>query len=240
MTNKLFILLLASAFLGCQNTQQEPTAEHPSDVLKINQQNNLLNLLGSGQTDGFQWMNEPSAVQFAEGAVKVTVAAKTDFFNNPENGEVSASAPFLYREADGDFVATALVKPDFADMWNACALMVHLDSMHWIKFAFENSDATGKSIVSVVTRSVSDDANGVVLNDAEAVWLRIIRKGNNFAMHWSLDGKEFKMTRLAQMPESNLVKIGLEAQCPAGKGATHDWLFFSLEEKTVEDMRKGI
>lgn len=64
----------------------------------------------------------------------------------------------------GDFVATALVQPDFSSQWNAVALMVHIDDKNWIKFAFENSDATGPSIVSVVTKEVSDDANGMVIS----------------------------------------------------------------------------
>ena len=116
--------------------------------------------------------------------------------------------------------------------------MVHIDPLNWIKFAFENSDATGKSIVSVVTRGVSDDANGVIIEEDE-IWLKIIKKDNLYSMHWSKDGQTFKMARLSRMPAAPTVKIGLEVQCPAGQGAQHELLYFSLEEKTVKDLRKG-
>jgi regulation of enolase protein 1 (concanavalin A-like superfamily) len=146
----------------------------------------------------------------------------------------------LFKNVSGDFVATTLAKPDFSDMWNASALMVHIDSINWIKFAFENSDATGKSIVSVVTKGISDDSNGVILNDQNSIWLRIIRKADIYALHWSKDGKDFKMARLSTLPKSDSVKIGMEAQCPIGKPAMHEFLFFSIEERTVENLRTGI
>ncbi len=171
--------------------------------------------------------------------MSVTAPAKSDFFINPENAEVSASAPLFYQEIEGDFVATALVRPDFRDQWNAGALMVHIDEANWIKFAFERSDATGKSIVSVVTRGVSDDANGARLEAFDKVWLRLIRKGNNFAMHWSSDGETYVMARLAQMADAQRVKVGLEAQSPVGQAVTHEFLYFNIEEKTVQDLRAG-
>ena len=163
----------------------------------------------------------------------------SEYFNNPENLEVAGSAPFYYKTIEGDFVASVLVEPDFSDLWNAGALMVHIDSARWIKFAFENSDATGKSIVSVVTQGASDDANGVVLNGFEKIWLRVVRIDNNYSMHWSTDGSNYTMTRLTHIPFDGAVKVGMEAQCPAGGVATHRFHHFSIESKTVENLREG-
>ncbi len=207
-------------------------------MTKVPASNQLQNLT-EDELGAFQWLNKPVAVEFSEGTMSVTAPEKSDFFINPENDEVSASAPLFYKEIEGDFVATALVKPDFRDQWNAGALMVHIDDVNWIKFAFESSDATGKSIVSVVTRGVSDDANGVRLEAFDKVWLRLIRKGNNFAMHWSSDGETYVMARLAQMADAQRVKVGLEAQSPVGPAVTHEFLYFSIEEKTVQDLRAG-
>ncbi|NNJ83224.1 MAG: DUF1349 domain-containing protein [Flavobacteriaceae bacterium] len=189
--------------------------------------------------DGLIWMNEPRSYSLADGILKVVAEKGTDYFNNPEDGSVNGTAPFLYRKIDSNFVATTLVRPDFGDQWNAVSLMMIIDEKHWIKFAFENSDATGKSIVTVVTREVSDDANGVVLNHTDTVWLRMIRKGDIYSMLWSLDGEDFKMARLAKMPKAGSVMIGVEAQCPVGEEAVHDILRFEVEERTVADLRKG-
>jgi uncharacterized protein len=187
----------------------------------------------------FAWMNTPPDFELSDGMLRITAPPKCDFFINPVDGSVVASAPLYYREVHGDFVATALVRPDFSSVWNAAALMVHADSAHWIKLAFEHSDATGKSIVTVITRGNSDDANGAVLNDLERVWLRIIRKGDVYALHWSADGREYKMARLSALHPARTVRIGMEAQCPVGPAAQHTFLHFSIEQRTVQDLRKG-
>ncbi|MGI9530511.1 DUF1349 domain-containing protein [Lutimonas sp.] len=187
---------------------------------------------------GFVWMHEPASFNIQDNVLQIEVGAKTDFFNDPGTGAITGTAPFLYKEQSGDFVATALVKPDFKDMWNAVSIMIYLNEKNWIKFAFENSDATGKGIVTVVTRDVSDDANGVILTNEDMIWLKIARKDNLYAMHWSTDGVDYKMARLAAMAPVDTVKVGIEAQCPAGEEALHEVLYFSLEKESVADLRK--
>ena len=41
------------------------------------------------------------------------------------------------------------------------------------------------------------------------------------------------------MPNTERVRIGIEAQSPVGEPVTHEIKFFGIERKTVEDMRKG-
>ena len=200
---------------------------------------NLLSELSPQDLGTFNWLNTPEIFKIKDGTLTIETAKGSDFFNNPEDGQLTGNAPFLFREMEGDFVAKALVTPDFSSQWNAIALMVYLDSDHWIKFAFENSDATGPSIVTVVTKELSDDANGVMLTDTKAVWLKLIRKGNNYAMLWSKNDSDYKMARLTTLPKTPSIKIGIEAQCPVGPTATHKISYFGLAKKTVKDMRKG-
>ncbi len=238
--NSCLFVLLSLIACGSSDSSAAKAINGPSAIPPmIHQESNLLASMNERDLKGFQWMNPPQSVSFKEASMHITASGKTDFFNPPEGSKITATAPFLYREIEGDFVATALVRPNFTDVWNACALMVYLDSLHWIKFAFENADATGKSIVSVVTKEVSDDANGVMLNEADTVWLKLIRKGAIYAMHWSSDGEKYYMARLSAMPDHAVVKVGMEAQCPSGKAAMHEFLYFSLEQKTVKDMRRG-
>ncbi len=186
---------------------------------------------------GMTWMNKPQSFAIENGALTIPADKETDFFNNPEDSSVIGTAPYLYQKVEGDFVARALVEPDFSSQWNAVALMVYIDSLNWIKFAFENSDATGPSIVTVVTKGTSDDANGVILDNESKVWLAIARKGNIYSMHWSVDGRDFKMARLTSMTDQQVVSIGVEAQCPVGPSATHRIHYFDIEKRTVENLR---
>jgi regulation of enolase protein 1 (concanavalin A-like superfamily) len=201
---------------------------------------NLLEQIKKEDLKGFLWMNPPKEFDIKDDQLQVLTSGNTDFFIDPENNKSTASAHFLFKEVKGDFITTLQVKPNFKDQWNACAILMIIDETHWIKLAFENSDATGKSIVTVVTRGISDDANGAVLNEFDTVWLKMIRKGKLFAMHWSTNGKDYYMARLAAMPDSEVVKIGLEAQSPIGTAVLHEFKFLSIEQKTVEDLRKGI
>lgn len=200
---------------------------------------NLLSGLSSNDTGELNWMNRPTTFTFEKGSLNAVALKGTDFFNNPEDSTITGTAPFLYKSAQGDFVARALVKPDMTSMWNAVALMVYIDDRHWIKFAFENSDATGPSIVTVITKDVSDDANGAVLSGQEEVWLKLVRKNNSYSMLWSMDGKNYKMARLGTLPATDAVKIGIEVQCPVGEAASHEITYFGIENRTVEDLRKG-
>ena len=232
--NFVLTLVILTFIFACPTIKEQSTSQ-PFAM----DNSNLSGLWTKEQMDAMQWLNQPAQFDISDNVLQIITAKGTDYFNNPEDSSITATAPFLHTDIQGDFVAKALVQPDFSSMWNAVCLMVYIDSLHWIKFAFENSDATGPSVVSVVTRNVSDDSNGAILNDHESIWLKLIRKGDVYSMLWSSDDVEYKMARLSRMPPATKVKIGIEAQCPVGTSASHQVLSFSVVNKTVDDLRKG-
>lgn len=229
-----FLLILS----GCNRIERSIDSNDTKNE-KLDQQFNLFAKMSVVDLKGFRWMNQPQDFKIENNSLKVIPSANSDFFNDPVTGTIHTTAPFLHKDVKGDFVATILAKPNFTSVWNGVALLLYIDDNYWAKFCFENSDATGPSPVSVVTRQVSDDANGVILKNQESLWLKLIRKDDLYAMHWSADGKNYKMTRLFKMPHHETVKIGIEAQCPVGKGVMHEIKYFSLVQRTVADVRKG-
>ena len=171
----LLVFLFILVFLSCRNRSTSPYENVMKDQYH---QENLLATVNSDNPDGLKWLNEPEEYSFENNSLIITAGPESDFFNDPSARTINANAPFLFMEQSGDFVATALLKPDFSDMWNAMSIMMHINNRNWIKFAFERSDATGKSIVTVVTREVSDDANGVILEEVDSVWLKLARKND--------------------------------------------------------------
>ena len=234
--NIRFLIILVLIQMSCNNSENQSSLK---GIEIVNMENNKLANITMRNLGDFKWLNEPKSFQIENGTLKVVVKKETDFFNNPVDMKKTSTAPLLFKEINGDFVAKALVRPDFTSLWNAVALMVHIDDDNWIKFAFENSDATGKSIVTVVTKNVSDDANGVTLNNQDQIWLKLVRKDNIYSMLWSMNGKDFKMARLSAMPKVDSVKIGIEFQSPVGESATHVIDYFEIEKTTVKDLRKG-
>ena len=191
----------------------------------------------------WKWLNESRMIA-ENGEIAIAAPGETDWFNNPvpEDGKLTepvANAPFFYTEVKGDFVFRAKVRPNHRYVYDACALMVIQDEMMWAKAAFEQSDFGTKAAVCVVTNQVSDDANGCNI-DQDEVWLQIVRVGDVFCTHYSLDGERFDMVRLFYLPVGESVKVGLEAQSPAGEGGLRFFSEVTLEHRTVENLRKGI
>lgn len=191
----------------------------------------------------WKWLNESQIIHEGDEVV-IYAPAKTDWFNNPvpENGQLSApvaNAPFFYTEVTGDFVFRAKVRPNFKSVYDACALMVIQDEKLWTKAAFEKSDFGTTAAVCVVTNGVSDDANGCNIAQDE-VWLQIVRVGDVFCTHYSLDGERFDMVRLFHLPVEKTVKVGIEAQSPAGDGGLRFYSEISLENRTVRNLRAGV
>jgi len=192
----------------------------------------------------FAWMNE-SSYQVDENRLTISATPKSDFFCNTgvisEEGITPASlsnAPFLFKEVFGDFVMRVRVSHKFQDIYDAATIMVMKDLSVWAKACFEKTDFDTRAVVSVVTNNCSDDANGCNVN-TDWVWLQVARVGNAFAFHYSLDGERFDMMRFFSLPAGESVKVGLLAQAPLGQGGERFFASFSLEERTVKNIREG-
>ena len=224
-------MTISICFLSCKETKTEESAA------PIVAESASCSPFSAAQLKNFNWVNDPKVFSIASEGLLVEAEEGTDYFNNPEDGSVTGTAPLLYQNLSGDFIATAVVKPDFNAQWNAVSLMAHIDETNWIKFAFESSDATGPSVVTVVTKGVSDDANGVVIENTDTLWLSLVKKDSIYAMHWSANGKDFKMARLTTMPATDSLKVGVEFQSPVGEKALHLLKCYQVEFKTVENLR---
>ena len=160
----------------------------------------------------WKWLCESQMIR-SDNEVVIYAPGHTDWFNNPVpvDGKLSApvaNAPFFYTEVKGDFVFRAKVRPNFKYTYDACALMVIKDEQVWCKAAFEKSDFGTTAAVCVVTNGVSDDANGCNIAQDE-VWLQIVRVGDVFCTHYSLDGVKYDMVRLFHLPVEETVMVGI-------------------------------
>ena len=174
-----------------------------------------------------------------EGGIRVTVPAKADYFRDPAGVNVNDNAPFLSMSVTGDFVARAHIRPTFASTYDSGVIMARHDAQNWAKVCFEKTDFGTTAAVSVVTRGLSDDANGADLAVPD-VWLQMVRSGNVFAVHYALDGMKWRMVRIFNLDVPPAVRVGIVAQCPVGPGTTIDFLSFSIEQRAIQNARAGI
>lgn len=185
------------------------------------------------------WYPQPPAWEpLPGGGIRVTAPAKADYFRDPAGVVMKDDAPFLSLEVTGSFVARARVRPTFASTYDSGVLMARHDEQNWAKLCFEKTDFGTTAAVSVVTRGLSDDANGVDLNVPD-LWLQIARLENVFALHYSLDGSQFRMVRIFSMPVPASIRVGIVAQCPVGPGTMVDFDHFSIEQREIQNLRAG-
>ncbi|MBL7199769.1 MAG: DUF1349 domain-containing protein [Anaerolineae bacterium] len=200
----------------------------------------LLQDISPTRTGSLTWTHAPPRWEpLPGGGVRVSAPAKSDYFQDPRGTHPTDSAPFLWLLVEGDFVAQARVRPTFSSTYDAGCLMVRHDETHWAKICFEGTDLGTHAVVSVVTNGLSDDANGPDL-EVDEVWLQIARKGDLFGLHYALDGKSWRMVRYCALPVPDQIKVGLVAQSPVGPGTTVDFCRFTVESRSVENLRAGV
>lgn len=200
---------------------------------------NLLRSISNSSIGTFKWVNEAPYEKIDEDTLLITAPGDTDVFTDPVGVNIKANAPYLYQEVEGDFRMTAHVGHEFKSTWDAAVLMIWDDQEKNAKLCFEKSDFGTKAIVSVVTNGVSDDANGVNYN-WNNVWLQVTRQGNIFALHYGPDGKNWNMVRLFRLDANKTIKIGMEAQCPAGEESKIYFYHFNIDNTPVQDLRAGV
>jgi regulation of enolase protein 1 (concanavalin A-like superfamily) len=183
----------------------------------------------------------PPASAAGDGHATLTVGAgpRTDMFADPGGGEPVLTAPRLLGvPPDGDFQLSAQVRVGFAGSFDAGTLLVWIDEEHWAKLCFEFSPQGQPMVVSVVTRGVSDDANGFTV-DGDTMWLRVSRLGGAWAFHGSTDGTMWHFVRFFALPSAGPVRVGFEAQSPVGDGCLVRFERIRFSAERLADLRGG-
>jgi uncharacterized protein len=187
----------------------------------------------------YRWLGSPCEADLGEDRVTLAAAARTDLFVDPRGERPPVlSAPALVTPLGGDFVLGARVEVDFAGSFDAGGLIVHAQEGLWAKLCFECTPRLEPTVVSVVTRGVSDDCTSFPI-DAGHMWLRIARTGPALAFHASPDGTRWHLVRHFALDGRDVLDAGFLAQSPVGEGCTARLTAIRLERRTLGDLRGG-
>lgn len=174
----------------------------------------LLSLPGESR-----WVTEPVAWRVdADDSLTITAGGRTDWFVDPAGAAAIDNAPrTLFTPPDRTFLLSAKVRVAFAATFDAGVLLVYARDDLWAKLCFEYSPQRQPMVVSVVTRDVSDDCNGPVIDGPE-VYLRVARTARAFVFHYSRDGVSWHLVRHFGLEAVDSVQVGVAAQSPTGQG----------------------
>src|SRR5712672_644735 len=132
------------------------------------------------------WQNSPRAWKIdSENVLTISSNPKTDWFVDPFDGTVAKTAPILLFTPGPDYVLSARVTVQFTTKWDAGALMLWGDDHHWAKLSYEFSPDQKPTLVTVVTRGLSDDCNSLSLT-GDPVNLRIAKSGNTYVFYFAI------------------------------------------------------
>lgn len=184
------------------------------------------------------WQNKPLSSQLDDkNVLTISAGPKTDWFVDPFDGTVAKNAPILLVAPTSDYVLSAQVAVKFATKWDAGALMLWGDDHHWAKLSYELSPAGVPTLVTVVTRGLSDDCNSKELRQ-DSVYLRIAKSGKTYVFYFSPDGGEWQILRTFSMDTDLPIRVGFEAQSPAGSGAFATFSSISYDPHRIGNIYK--
>ena len=191
-----------------------------------------------GLPGALNWQNTPHSWNIdSKNVLTISSKLKTDWFVDPFDGTVANSAPILLFTPGSDYVLSARVTVKFASKWDAGALMVMGDDHHWAKLSFEFSPDGKPTLVTVVTRGLSDDCNSMNLAK-DSVYLRIAKSGRTYVFYFSRDGQNWQILRTFSLDTELPVRVGFESQSPAGPGAVAEFSTITYIPHRIGDIYK--
>jgi regulation of enolase protein 1 (concanavalin A-like superfamily) len=184
------------------------------------------------------WRNQPAKWKVNDGALIIQSAAKTNWYAAPTGDQQVAATPLLLFPAPKDFWFSAKVTVGFQSTFDAGALVVYADEQNWVKFAFESQDGKTGTIVSVVTREISDDNTGAPI-EGNSVYLKVSKTGQAIFLFYSTDGKNWKVTRAFDLGTEKPLQFGFSSQSPNGTGATATFSEIRYKAETLKPWSSG-
>ena len=193
----------------------------------------------NGLPSDLKWQNAPLGWHVEHGSeLTIHSGKQTDWFVDPFDGTIHNTAPMLLFVPGDDYVFNAKVRVGFNAKWDAGALMVWADEHHWAKLSFELSPDKQPTMVTVVTRGLSDDCNSIPIS-GNIVYLQIAKSGPAYAFYSSSDGKSWQVLRVFSLGEGVRPRVGFESQSPVGDGTEVIFSGIHYSPKKIADLYKS-
>ena len=155
----------------------------------------------------FQWYNEPENVRFSEKGMQVLAKGKTDFWQAQHHNFSLDNGHFFYCNKMGDFGFK--LKLVISDILGQSGLMIRINNLNWAKIGIISENKLQPCIGAVVTQRGHSDWSQIKLEAVpEEIWFKVLKKGNDYILFYSLDGEIYTKIRQFylenEMPETKV------------------------------------
>jgi regulation of enolase protein 1 (concanavalin A-like superfamily) len=184
------------------------------------------------------WLNQPQSWDLSpEGLLTITAPATTDWFIDPGGAVNLSNAPVLLFPTSGPCILRAQVSANHLATFDAGVLFVYESPLAWAKLCLELSPQGHPTIVSVVTKGISDDCNAFPVTGS--MYMRVSKLEKAYAFHVSENGVEWDLIRYFGLEDNTNAQLGFLAQSPTGNGCTASFAQLHFEERLLADIRSG-
>ncbi|MBV7529241.1 DUF1349 domain-containing protein [Chitinophaga sp. sic0106] len=200
------------------------------------------NFVAAQTLDKMQWFNEPEKWEIKDNALVMQVTPQSDYWRISHYGFTVDDAPFLYTTYGGEFEAKVKLTGAYKARFDQMGLMLRTDHENYIKTGVEYVD--GKFNVSTVVTHTKSDWSVTTLDKAPPyIWIKVVRRLDAVEIFYSLDDKNYIMTRNAPLQDNKPVMVGLMAASPDGNGFQATFEYFKVkhlpDQRRVEWLKKN-
>lgn len=179
------------------------------------------------------WLNQPKQYEIEPERISIITEPNTDLWQRTYYGFQNDNAPMLQMATDNSYFSFT-VKTEFhsKQRFDQCGVVIYNDSDHWLKASVEFEPEGFQRLGSVVTnRGYSDWATTDIASDITEMWYRLSRRGSDFRLECSLDGKDFRQMRICHLDGAEgIIHFGLYACSPENSSFEAVFSEFQLGE----------
>jgi len=143
-----------------------------------------------------RWLNKPRTSSVGAASVSITTDRWTDFWQRSYYGFRNDNGHALLLESMANLTFTARASFEYRARFDQCGLIVYHDSDNWFKASIEYENRNHSRLGSVVTNNGYSDWATTDIPSASAMWYRLSRRGPDFLVESSPDGKNFRQMRV--------------------------------------------
>ena len=178
------------------------------------------------------WINKPEKFEITGDKVIIRTEPETDFWQKTYYGFSHDNGHALLMPVEKDFTLTVKASFDTGFRYEHCGIFIHIDSENWCKAAVEYGNKDYSQLGSVLTNlGFSDWATSDIPSDIKKMWYRLSRRGQDFLIEGSFNGKDYMQMRMFHMHEAaGRIKIGLFACSPLKSSFTVEFSNIELTD----------
>lgn len=146
--------------------------------------------------EAMTWLNKPKHFSVEDGALTIVTEPETDFWQRSYCGRQNENAPALLATIDENFTLSVRVRFDHKARFDQAGIVIYLNKDNWFKASLEYENSYLSRLSSVVTNFGYSDRATTDIASINEVWFRLSRRGPDFMVESSLDGKHYQQMRV--------------------------------------------